>query len=102
MSAQFAAALSRLNQAVFARLSGDEAITLDGAPITAIFDNGYSLASVGVPGMASTQPALAMQTTAVPSSPVGLAATVGAVAYVVAAHEPDGTGASRLLLELAT
>lgn len=77
------------------------AVTLNGVPVTGIFDNANALGSVGPYGMASTQPTLTLPTTSVPANPVGLSAVVGAVTYLVAAHEPDGTGVSRLLLEAA-
>ena len=35
----------------------------------------------------------------VPSAPEGQAVVVGGVVYLIASHEPDGTGVSRLLLE---
>ena len=44
---------------------------------------------------------LTLATADVPASPVGLTVVVGAVSYLVAEHEPDGTGISRLLLESA-
>ncbi len=84
---------------MFERLSTGEAITVGGVAVTAIFDNGYALGNVGTLGMASTQPELNLATADVPATPVGIAVSVGGTAYLVAAHEPDGLGASRLLLE---
>ena len=78
-----------------------QAVTINGSSVSAIFDNANALGSVGPYGMASTQPMLTLPTTSVPANPVGLSAVVGAVTYLVAAHEPDGTGISRLLLEAA-
>lgn len=100
MAAKFAALEARLNTAVFGHLS-NTAATLAGVEVAGIFDNGYTLGSVGAYGMASTQPTLTLSTANVPSAPEGQAAVVNGVAYVVASHEPDGTGVSRLLLELA-
>lgn len=74
-------------------------VLVAGLPVNAIFDNGYSLGSVGVMGMASSQPALTLPTASVGGNPVGATVQVGAASYLVAAHEPDGTGVSRLLLE---
>jgi hypothetical protein len=51
--------------------------------------------------MASSQPALTLSTADVPATPVGVSVVVGGASYLVAAHEPDGTGVSRLLLESA-
>lgn len=100
MSPRFAALEARLNTAVFAHIS-NTAATLAGNAVVGIFDNGYALGSVGPFGMASTQPTLTLATANVPAAPEGQAAVVNGVAYVVATHEPDGTGVSRLLLELA-
>lgn len=79
-----------------------QAVTVGGVSVSAIFDNANALGSVGPYGMASTQPVLLLTTASVPANPVGLSAVVGDVTYLVAAHEPDGTGVSRLLLESAT
>lgn len=76
--------------------------TLNGVSVAAIFDNASALASVGPYGMASTQPMLTLATADVPADPIGKAATVNATNYLIAAHEPDGSGISRLLLERAT
>lgn len=76
-------------------------VTLNSVTVRGIFDNGYSLGSVGPIGMASTQPTLTLPTASVPANPVGQTAVVNSVSYVVAAHEPDGTGISALHLELA-
>jgi hypothetical protein len=78
-----------------------QAATLAGVDVLAIFDNGYAFGNAGLTGMSSTQPSLVLATASVPTNPVGATAVVGAATYVVAAHEPDGTGISRLLLEVA-
>ncbi len=75
--------------------------TLNGAAVSAIFDAPYANASVGAYGMAASVPMLTLATASVPATPVGAAAVVNGTAYVVAAHEPDGTGISRLMLEAA-
>lgn len=76
-------------------------VTLNGHTVAAIFDNGSATGSVGAFGMSSTQPQLTIATTDVPVNPVGQAAVANGVNYLVAAHEPDGTGISRLILEAA-
>ena len=88
------------NHSIFMADFGVDA-TLAGQAVRGIFDNGFSLGDVGMAGMAGTQPVLTLPTASVPASPVGAAAVVNTVSYVVAAHEPDGTGISRLLLERA-
>jgi hypothetical protein len=75
--------------------------TVGGASVSAIFDSGYALGSVGPIGMASSQPMLTLATANVPANPVGTAVVVGAVSYTIGALEPDGTGISRLMLEAA-
>jgi hypothetical protein len=86
----------------FAAFTADFGVscTVAGQAVQAIFDNGFAMGDVGL-GMAGTQPMLTLPTTLVPASPVGVAAVVNATNYLVAAHEPDGTGMSRLLLERA-
>jgi hypothetical protein len=76
------------------------ACTVNGAAVRGIFDNGFALGAVGI-GMAGTQPTLRLRTADVAADPVGQAVVVGAVSYTVAAHEPDGTGVSVLMLERA-
>lgn len=83
----------------FSQAGFAHACTLGGVAVSAIFDNGYSLGGAGGLGMASTQPSITLPTASVPASPVGVAVVVGGNSYLVAAHEPDGTGVSRLLLE---
>jgi hypothetical protein len=73
--------------------------TVGGVSVSGIFDNGFALGGVGAIGMASSQPTLTLATASVPASPVGTAVVVGGGNYTVGAHEPDGTGMSRLLLE---
>lgn len=77
-------------------------VSVGGVVVSAIFSNGYALGNVGMLGMATSQPSLTLASADVSTDPVGAAVLVGAVAYVVAAHEPDGTGVSRLLLEVAS
>lgn len=75
--------------------------TLAGVAVKGIFDKAYQFGDVGGSGMASTAPVLTLATANVPASPVGAAVVVSGVSYTVAAHEPDGTGVSLLLLEKA-
>ena len=71
------------------------------ANVRVLFDNAYALGNVGLLGMASTQPSITLATSSVPANPISSTVVVNATAYLVAAHEPDGTGISRLLLESA-
>lgn len=72
-----------------------------GQTVSVIFDNGYSLGSVGPIGMASSQPMAKLATANVPINPVGEPFVIGEAVFSIGAHEPDGTGMSRLLLEAA-
>jgi hypothetical protein len=101
MSAAFANAINRLNGTVLAKLAGSEVITFAGQPVSAIFDNSFAVGSVGVMGMATSQPVLNLRTVDVGADPVGQIVQVDAATYLVAAHEPDGNGMSRLLLEVS-
>lgn len=69
------------------------------------FDNAYALGNVGLLGMASSQPAITLPTAQVPADPVSTSVVItageGAGSYTVAEHQPDGTGISRLVLEVA-
>lgn len=75
--------------------------TVGGVAVQAIFENDLALGRVGLMGMASVQPTLMLPTSSVAADPVGLAAVVNGTSYVVASHEPDGTGVSLLRLERA-
>ena len=94
----FAAALDTCNTVTLQALG--QVVTVAGQSVQAVFDNGFALGSVGI-GMAGTQPTLRLRTADVAADPVGQAVSVNAVAYTVAAHEPDGTGVSVLMLERA-
>ena len=94
----FATALDTCNPVTLQALG--QVVTVAGQSVQAVFDNGFSLGAVGI-GMAGTQPTLRLRTADVAADPVGQAVSVNAVAYTVAAHEPDGTGVSVLMLERA-
>ena len=78
-----------------------DSATLGGVAVQGIFDKAYQLGDVGGAGMAQTAPVLTLATAGVPADPVGTTVVVNGVSYTVAAHEPDGTGVSLLLLEKA-
>lgn len=75
--------------------------TLDGVAVCGIFDAPSAPGLGGEYGLASTQPAYTLPSASVPDDPEGLALVIGAASYVVAAHQPDGTGVSVLILERA-
>ena len=101
VSTPFARLEQRLNNAVMAHLSNATA-TLNGVELAGMFDNAYRAGDIGI-GMASTQPAFTTLTAnvMVVGEAVGQLLTINGTSYYVAAHEPDGTGMSLLLLEVA-
>lgn len=82
-----------------AHLSNATAL-LNGVEVAGMFDNSYHAGDIGI-GMASTQPAFTTLTAHVTGEAVGQLLVIHGASYYVAAHEPDGTGMSLLLLELA-
>lgn len=74
---------------------------LAGQPVRGIFDNGHALGAVGMVGMAGTQPAYTLPTASITGEACGQTLVLGATTYTVVAHEPDGAGVSRLLLEVS-
>jgi hypothetical protein len=77
-------------------------VQVAGVDMDVVFDNGYAQASVGSIGMATSQPSIMLPTALVPPDWEGATVVIpGEPTYMVAAHEPDGTGVSRLLLEAA-
>lgn len=99
--ANFAALEARSTAAVFRHLANTTAVFAGGSALPAIFDAAFEAATVGLMGMASAQPMLTLPTASVPAGVVGAAVTVGATAYAVVSAEPDGTGITRLMLEVA-
>ena len=99
VNAPFARLEQRLNTAVVSRLSNATA-TLNGVEVAGVFDNSYRAGDIGI-GMASTQPAFTTLTANVTGEAVGQLLVIHGTSYYVAAHEPDGTGMSLLLLEVA-
>lgn len=73
--------------------------TVGGVAVRAIFDDASALGSVGVAGMATSQPTVTVPSADLPADPYGLPVQVGGRNCVVAAVEHDGTGITRLLLE---
>lgn len=94
---RFAAMKDRANSAVFKCLSNANA-SLAGAAVRGIFDAGHALGQVGI-GMAGTQSMFTLATASIVGEAVGQSLVIGSTTYTVAAHEPDGTGVSVLLLE---
>ena len=75
--------------------------TVNGQAVRGIFDNGFASAEVGLVGMSSARPMLTLPTAGLAADPVGQTAVVNGTSYLVAVHQPDGTGVSTLMLERA-
>lgn len=100
MNPAFSRAIADMNTAVVGMLSNVTTI-LGGVEVQACFESAYALGKVGNLGMASNAPSLVLLSSDTPADPVGLVAVVDGVSYLVASHEPDGTGMTRLWLEQA-
>lgn len=95
MTARFAAAQARLNQAVFRHLPNETAV-LDGNAVDVIFDRNY----LAVDGMGSTSPAALADSELVATATQASTMVVRGNTYRVRSIEPDGTGSTLLRLEL--
>lgn len=71
--------------------------TLGASTFSVIFDRAH-LESLGI---SATQPLLVAKTSDVSSANKGTSITVNGTAYTVMDNQPDGTGMTTLLLELA-
>ena len=74
-------------------------VTVGGSTVAAIFSNGYQSGLAGF--VESTGPSLLCKTADVAAAVQGTAVTVASTAYKVATVQPDGTGFTTLVLELA-
>lgn len=93
----FTALQTRVNATAIKRLG--QSVFVDGVNVMGIFENASTYATHSQIGYERTAPTLTVETACVPSPAVGVEVSIGNDDYVVAAHEPDGSGLSRLLLE---
>lgn len=96
----FAAAEARTCSAVMDRLT-NATMTVGAVEVAVIFDAAYISAMGGV--VDATQPMCLLKTSdvAAQSMVFGTAVTIGGTAYTVRSTQPDGTGLSALMLEVA-
>lgn len=99
MPTPFAALESLVNAVTLAKLANATAV-IDGVQVDGVFDNGYGQTQFGM-GMATRNPRFTLPTAAVPANPVGTVVGIGSESYSISEHEPDGTGMTVLILELA-
>ena len=78
-----------------------ESVVIDGVSVSAIFDNAWAQAGIGVVGAATADPVLTLPDASVPLEPGGRPVVVRGVAYRIVRVEPDGTGVSTLFLQRA-
>jgi hypothetical protein len=71
---------------------------LDGVDVVGIFDAAFVVAGGGL-GMSGSRPAYTLPTASVPADVIGMALVHAGTTYRVEDHQPDGTGASVLILE---
>jgi hypothetical protein len=114
MNPAFVQAIADLNTATLDML-GNVTVTLAGVTdLSALFVKSFYASNIGDSGIASTQASLTLQTFDVPPkiidwfayfaepfNPIDLLVTVAGGNYKIVAHEPNGTGLSRLILEVA-
>lgn len=113
MNPAFVQAIADLNTATVDMLS-NVTVTLAGVDVSALFVKSFYGSNIGDSGISSTQSVLTLQTLDVPPqiadwftyfaepfNPVDLLVTVAGANYKIVAHEPNGTGMSRLILESA-
>ena len=96
MTAPFAAAQTRLNRSVMARLANASA-TLGAATFAVIFDAAYA----DPLGIAGAEPRATCISADVSTATLGTPITVNGAAYTVRDKQPDGTGIAVLMLEAA-
>ena len=95
---RFAATQAKANAAIMAQLANASVTIAGDQPSVGIFDNASAGLDGGVYGQASTQPTVTVPTASITGEAVGQAVVVAGTSYLIDAHEPDGTGLSRLLL----
>ena len=114
MNPAFVQAIADLNTATVDMLS-NVTVTLAGvSDLSALFVKSFYGSNLGDSGISSTQSVLTLQSSDVPPqiadwftyfaepfNPIDLLVTVDGGNYKIVAHEPNGTGMSRLILEAA-
>jgi hypothetical protein len=75
-------------------------VLIAGETVPGIFRKPYRVVRLGV-GVADTSPAVTVASSAVMADPVGQQIEVAGVPYVIGDDEPDGTGLTKLMLEIA-
>jgi len=113
MNPAFVQAIADLNTATVDMLS-NVTVMLAGAMVDALFAKAFYGSNIGDSGIVSSQSVLTLQTLDVPApivdwfnsftepfNPIDLLVTVNDGNYKIVAHEPNGTGLSRLILEAA-
>ena len=76
-----------------------QAVTVAGAEVAVLFDNGYQAALNGF--AESAAPSIMGKTSDLAALVQGSAVTVGGIDYKVVSVHPDGTGVTTLILERA-
>lgn len=77
-----------------------QAVLLGGRSVLGIFDDAGDVTGVGSLGMAGTRPVVTLPSAQVPDAVVGQQLQVAGKTFEVAEADPDGTGCTRLWLEV--
>lgn len=77
----------------------DDAV-LSGVAVKGILSRPFQVAGLAGAGSESTAPVFTLPTADVPTDPVGQEVEIGDDTYTIQGVQPDGTGVSRLLLEV--
>jgi hypothetical protein len=94
----FAALMTMTNGSVLAHLA-NATVRIGGVDVPGLFTDPSSVAALGA-GMADTRPSVVVDAAAVPQAPEGHLLEVDGVPYAIGTPAPDGTGLTRLPLEL--
>lgn len=98
----FAALESRINASVLKHLANVRLTINGGSETGGIFRDPYATADLGI-DLSSTAPSVTVDTSAVPSDPIGMPVQiVDGAAFRIADHKPDGTGLTVIVLEKAS
>lgn len=73
---------------------------LAGVAVKGILSRPFQLAGLAGAGSASSDPVFTLPTDDVPDDPVGQQIAIGDDTYTIQAVQPDGSGVSRLMLEI--
>jgi hypothetical protein len=93
----FLAAQDRANASVLRHLANAR-VLIAGVEVDGIFKNPSQNVALGL-GAADSRPSVTVASSAVPENPVDSSIDIDGAPYIIASHEPDGTGLTVLRVE---